>query len=318
MHAPFHWKLMPTATFAAEFAAYGPDRVAGQTCSIAEARAYCRRLAHTHYENFAVASWLLPRDLRPHFHAVYAYCRWADDLADEMGDRQQSLEMLDWWEEQVHDCYAGRVRHPVFVALQETIAEFSIPRQPLLDLLVAFRQDQHQTRYEDFPQLLQYCRYSANPVGRLVLYLGRVHDDERGRLADHVCTGLQLANFWQDVARDWDRGRIYLPQTTCRQFGYDEAMFGRREANAAFRSALELEVVRAEMFLRAGLPLVDLMPGKLRGDVWLFIQGGLKILAHVRRQAFDVWSHRPEVSKAEQFGLLLGCLLRSRGGRRTP
>ena len=178
-----------------------------------------------HYENFTVASRLLPRRLRQHVCNIYAYCRWADDLADEIGDPQRSLALLDWWETQLRDCYDGRAAHPVFIALSETIRKFDIPAEPFLDLLVAFRQDQRVTRYETIDQVLEYCRCSANPVGRLVLYLGRCHTPERARLSDSICTGLQLANFCQDVARDWDRGRIYLPQADCRRFGYDEAVF---------------------------------------------------------------------------------------------
>jgi squalene synthase HpnC len=303
------------STFASQLAAYGPERTSARAVSLPEARDYCRRLAHTHYENFVVASWLLPRALRPHFYCIYAYCRWADDLADEVDGQAQSLKLLDWWEEQLCDCYAGHARHPVFVALAETIAEFAIPETPFLDLLVAFRRDQQALRYETFADLLDYCRYSANPVGRLVLYLGRCHDEARGALADSVCTGLQLANFWQDVARDWDRGRLYLPLESCRRFGYDEPQLERRQASPEFRRLLEFEVTRAEGFLHDGLPLVDRVPRYLSGDVWLFIQGGLKILSHVRRLDYDVWSRRPKVTKREQFGLLLGCLWRNGFGR---
>ncbi len=211
-----------------------------------QAQAYCRRLARTHYENFTVASWLLPRKLRQHFANIYAYCRWSDDLADETAGGAESLQLLDWWQSQLDDCYRGIATHPVFVALQSTIDEFDIPIDPFRDLLIAFRQDQTQTRYETFDDLLGYCRNSANPVGRLVLYLGRCHDDRRGQLADNICTALQLANFWQDVARDYDRGRIYLPQESCRRAGYDEAMFARREFNPQFRQLLAGEVDRAE------------------------------------------------------------------------
>jgi squalene synthase HpnC len=304
---------MPCASFAAELTAFGPDRAAASPPSPAAARAYCRNLARSHYENFTVASWLLPRDLRPHFYHVYAYCRWADDLADETGDRQQSLQLLDWWEDELQACYQGRAWHPVFQALTETIREFSIPIEPLADLLVAFRQDQSVARYETFDELLHYCRYSANPVGRLVLYLGRAHNDECGKLADQVCTGLQLANFWQDVARDFDRGRVYLPQETCRRFNYEPAMFERREYNSAFHQVLKFEVDRAETFLRSGLPLVERVPSILAADVWLFIQGGLKILSHIRQLDYNVWACRPQVSKLDQLSLLVGYMSRRLG-----
>ncbi len=223
--------------FSRDLEHFGPDATP-QPLTLGQSRQYCRRLAERHYENFTVASRLLPRRLRQHVCNIYAYCRWADDLADETGDPQRSLALLDWWEKLLRQCYQGQATHPVFVALSETIHEFNIPAEPFLDLLVAFRQDQQVTRYETIDQLLEYCRYSANPVGRMVLYLGRCHTPERARLSDSICTGLQLANFWQDVARDWDRGRIYLPQADCRRFGYDEGCFARRECNEAFRQLL--------------------------------------------------------------------------------
>jgi squalene synthase HpnC len=297
--------------FAAELANYGPGAAAAHCPTLSESREYCRRLARSHYENFSVASWLLPGHLRQHFYHVYAYCRWADDLADETGDPAQSLELLAWWDEQLRECYQGQARHPVFVALAETIREFKIPADPFADLLIAFRQDQRVTRYETFEDLLGYCRNSADPVGQLVLYLGRCHDETRGRLSDCICTGLQLANFWQDVARDWDRGRVYLPQSSCRDFGYDETHFTRHEYTPAFRQLMRSEVDRAEQFLREGLPLVELMPRGLRGDIWLFAQGGLKILEKIRRLDYDVWSKRPVVSKGDKLRLLAGCVARN-------
>lgn len=308
---------MPSATFASELARYGPQpRAAVPT--LAESQAYCSRLARTHYENFTVASRLLPRALREHFYAVYAYCRWADDLADETAP-EMAGPLLDWWEEQLASCYLGRADHPVFVALQVTIREFGIPAEPFAALLRAFRQDQSVRRYETFADLLKYCEFSANPVGHLVLYLGRCFDPGRAALSDSVCTGLQLANFWQDVAQDWDRGRVYLPQEDCRKFGYLTESFAGRQANSAFRELLAFEVDRAETWLRRGLPLVDQMPPALSGDVWLFIHGGLAILNRIRGQRHDVWSRRPRVSKLDRARLLAGCLWRNRRVlRRTP
>lgn len=294
---------MAAASFLEELAIYGPTGQRARA-GLAEAQAYCRRLANSHYENFTVASWLLPAELRPHFCNVYAYCRWSDDLADETAGGAQSLELLDWWQSQLEDCYRGIVVHPVFVALAQTVREFAIPIEPLRDLLTAFRQDQMQKRYDTFDALLGYCRNSANPVGRLVLYLGRCHDEERGRLSDSICTGLQLANFWQDVARDYQLGRIYLPLESCRRFGYDEAMFARHEFNPLFRELLASEVDRAEQYLLAGKPLVAMMPAKLRIDIRLFIEGGLAILRAIRKIDFNVWQCRPTVSKTAKLGLL--------------
>jgi squalene synthase HpnC len=272
-------------------------------------------LANRHYENFTVASRLLPRELRQHFCNVYAYCRWADDLADETEQGEQSLALLDWWEMQLRDCYQGKARHPVFVALGETIEQFAIPADPFSDLLVAFRQDQQVKRYETFDELLQYCVYSANPVGRLVLYLGRCCTPDRVALSDSICTGLQLANFWQDVARDWDRGRVYLPQADCRQFGYAESNFARREYNEAFRRLLAAEVDRAENYFQRGLPLVHRVPRRLRLPVTLFAGGGLAILEAIRRQGYDVWTRRPVISSWKKMQILVRCWWRLRCGK---
>lgn len=306
---------MPTASFAADLELYGPRAKQPEGLSPAQSRAYCRRLARRHYENFTVASLLLPRRLRQHFCNVYAYCRWADDLADEVGGPADSLGLLDWWQRQLLECYRGRAVHPVFIALTDTIRQFDIPADPFADLLVAFRQDQKVTRYETFEQLLEYCRYSANPVGRIVLYLGRCHDRRRAELADSICTGLQLANFWQDVARDWGRGRIYLPQDDCRRWGYDESMFARRHFNDAFRRLLAAEVAETQRRLRRGLPLVEMVPRRLRLDVALYVHGGLAILEAIRRQDYDVWSRRPTLSKVDKLRLAAKCWWRLR--RRT-
>ena len=300
--------------FARDLERYGPESQPGEPPSLGESQRYCRRLARRHYENFTVASLLLPWRLRQHFYNIYAYCRWADDLADETGDPQRSLALLDWWETHLHACYRGQTFHPVFVALAATIEKFAIPPAPFVDLLVAFRQDQRVRRYEDIGQLLNYCRYSANPVGRIVLHLARCHTPERATLSDMICSGLQLANFCQDVARDWDRGRVYLPQADCRRFGVEETTFARRECNEAFRRLLAAEVDQAEGSLRRGLPLAGLMPAGLQLDVALFAHGGLAILEAIRRQNYDVWTARPQVSKRDKWWLLARCWWRLQRG----
>lgn len=302
------------SNFAAELARLGPDAAPARQWSLTDAQAYCRRLARSHYENFTVASWLLPKRLRQPFCDVYAYCRWSDDLGDETAGGASSLVLLDWWHDQLRACYAGRRRHPVFVALAETIREFSIPIEPFAELLVAFRQDQVKQRYATRDELLAYCRYSANPVGRLVLYLGRCHDAQTAPLSDSICTGLQLANFWQDVARDWAIGRRYLPDDTIATFDCGAA-FDDCRATPGFRAALEREVDRAAACLRAGLPLVALVPRDLRIDVSLFIQGGLAILQQIRRLDYDVWSGRPTIGRRQQLALLWNAW---RDARRKP
>ena len=301
---------MPDSSFADELARFGPQTQ--RPFSLAEAQRYCRRLAATHYENFTVGSWLLPRHLRQHFANVYAYCRWADDLADETAGGAESLALLDWWEDQVRASYRHEpATHPVFVALADTIAEFAIPMQPWLDLLTAFRQDQQVKRYETFAELLGYCRNSANPVGRLVLYLGRCATDEHIAWSDSICTGLQLANFWQDIARDLAKGRIYVPRESMARFGYEEDALMRREYSPAFQRLLAFEVDRAVEFLHNGLPLVASVPAWLAVDIEMFIRGGQAILSVIRAADYDVWSRRPKVSKWTQARLFAGCLWRS-------
>jgi squalene synthase HpnC len=304
-------------SFATQLARYGPDRDYPPV-SRADARAYCAAVTRSHYENFTVASLLLPRRLLRHFHAVYAYCRWADDLADEAGGGAEALRLLAWWREQLLACYQGKASHPVFVALQDTIAQFDIPRQPFLDLLVAFEQDQRVTRYRTFDDLLGYCRGSANPVGRLVLYLLECHDEQRGELSDHVCTALQLANFWQDAARDLDLGRVYLPEEDRLRFGYGDDDLHARRFTPAFAELLRFEVERTRDLFFRGYPLVDLVPHEVTAEIELFIEGGLGILDKIEKQGFDVWSRRPVLAKWDKGVLLARALWRRlRGGLRV-
>lgn len=275
--------------------------------TLAEAQVYCRRVARGHYENFTVASWLLPKHLHQHFANIYAYCRTADDLADE-GATDRRLAALDTWEQHLRDCYSGRAVHPIFVALAETIAEFEIPIDPLADLLIAFRQDQHVSHYATTAALLGYCRFSANPVGRLVLHLGRCCDQYTAALSDSICTGLQLVNFCQDVARDWrDRQRIYLPQETLRQFGGDEqtlvADVARGHASKELRGAIAHETERAAEYLQEGWPLVDRVASELRLEVELFVRGGLAVVETIRRQDYDVLRRRPVVTRGKKLQL---------------
>jgi squalene synthase HpnC len=295
--------------FAKDLARFGPDR-AYPPVSLAAARQYCSRLTHTHYENFSVASLLLPRRLLPHFHAVYAYCRWADDLGDETGGGPRTLALLRWWREELLRCYDGQPRHPVMVALCPTIRRYRIPPQPFLDLLFAFEQDQLVKTYATFDQLLNYCRHSANPVGHLVLYLCECYDPARAALADHICTGLQLANFWQDVARDLDIGRVYLPEEDRKRFGYGDGDLQARRFTPAFAELMRFEVERARDLFYRGMPLVDEVPAEVRADIDLFLRGGLAILRKIERQRYNVWAARPVLAKWEKAALVSGALLR--------
>ncbi|HEX2327203.1 MAG TPA: squalene synthase HpnC [Candidatus Angelobacter sp.] len=273
--------------------------------SLEEARAYCERLAKTHYENFAVATWFLPARLRQHFYNVYAYCRISDDLGDEVGNAEQSLELLDLWEAELNACYAGSPRHPVFVALAETVKQCEIPRHEFSDLLIAFRQDQSITRFETFDDVLGYCRYSANPVGHLVLYLCGYRDAERQQLSDYTCTALQLANFWQDVTVDYGKGRIYLPLEDLRRFSVSEQVIAERRTTPEFLELMKFQVQRAREWFDRGVPLVKKVNKELAIDLELFTRGGQEILNAIERQGYDVLRARPVISKSRKLMLVL-------------
>jgi squalene synthase HpnC len=273
--------------------------------SLAEAEEYCRRLARSHYENFSVATWFLPRRLRQPFCNVYAYCRISDDLGDEVGDPVASLQLLDQWESELDACYAGNPRHPVFVALAGTVREFDIPKHEFSDLLTAFRQDQTITRYQTFADLLGYCVNSANPVGHLVLYLCGYRDAERQKLSDFTCTALQLANFWQDVSVDYEtKGRVYLPLEDLRRFGVAEDDLGARRNSAAFREMMKFEVARAREWFQLGEPLIGSVAKDLALDIELFSRGGKEILNAIEQQGYAVLGCRPSISKARKVMLL--------------
>lgn len=284
-----------------------PDsyRIPESPPSLKEAQAYCERLARTHYENFSVATWFLPARLRQHFYNVYAYCRISDDLGDEVGNPQQSLQMLDQWEAELNACYQGSPRHPVFVALSETVRGFGIPKHEFSDLLIAFRQDQSVTRFETFDDVLGYCRYSANPVGHLVLYLCGYSDAERQQLSDCTCTALQLANFWQDVAVDYGKGRIYLPLEDLRRCGVSEDDIACRRVTPQFIGLMKFQVQRAHGWFERGLPLIKKVNKDLAIDIELFSRGGEEILNAIERQKFDVLSSRPVISKSRKLWLVL-------------
>jgi squalene synthase HpnC len=272
--------------------------------TLAEARQYCAHLARTHYENFSVASWFLPRRLCQHFFNVYAYCRISDDLGDEVGDAAASLALLGQWEHELDACYAGTPKHPVFVALAETVRQFDIPKHEFSDLLIAFRQDQTVTRFGTFNDLLAYCNYSANPVGHLVLYLCGSRDPERQQLSDFTCTALQLANFWQDVTTDYAKGRIYLPLEDLHFFNVSEDDIARNQNTPAFRDMMKFEVERARDWFRQGLPLIGRVDRELAIDLDLFSRGGQEILNAIEKQNFAVLGNRPAISTPRKLALV--------------
>jgi squalene synthase HpnC len=294
--------LQPTAFLASADAM-------GRAWTLPESLAYTRWLATHHYENFQVVSFLLPKRLHQDFYNVYAFCRWADDLGDEIGDTAESLRLLAWWRAELQAMYAGgAVQHPVFVALRGTVQQCETPQTLFADLITAFEQDQTVTRYRDFAQLFEYCKYSANPVGRLVLNLCGYRDEERGALSDATCTALQLANFWQDVTVDLKKDRVYLPLGLLEAHQYPvEALFEHRfddHFRAAMREAVE---IARGLFLK-GLPLADQVDRRLSIDLELFSRGGLRVLDKIEQQGYDVLHARPSVSKFERVRLLVGAI----------
>lgn len=323
---------------------FGPDRC--QALTYEQAADYTRKLAKSHYENFTVVSWFLPRRLREDFRHVYSFCRWADDLGDETGDPRRSLELLAWWRRELDLCYAGSPRHPVFVALAPTIEKHDIPRKPFDDLISAFEQDQTVNRYRTWEQVCDYCTRSADPVGRLVLYLCGYRDEERQRLSDATCTALQLANFWQDVRRDvLERNRVYIPSDIASRQGLDiDTMVSAIQFDAAaapascgcgscpapsasihailpaYRATLHELCDRTWPLFETGRRLWPLLARDIRIDIQLFSMGGEAILKLIRRQDYDTLQRRPKLGKGAKLMLMMraviGKLLSFGGGHR--
>lgn len=282
---------------------YGPG-CAPHRLSFEDCQAYCAMLAKRHYENFSVVSWLVPRELRQHLVNVYAYCRWSDDLADETGDRELATSLLVWWREQLEQCYDGKAAHPVFIALSKTIDKYSLSKELFTGLLDAFLQDQTVKRYETVEQLKGYCRGSADPVGRILLSMCNIFDPESLRQSDSVCTGLQIANFCQDMRIDAVRDRIYMPQEIWSKFDVDESMILSAKPHDNLKMALKYWCQCSFRHLAEGLLLVRAVPPWLARDLQLFVRGGVKILEEIRRSDYDVWSRELEVSRKTKLFLL--------------
>jgi squalene synthase HpnC len=284
--------------------------------NLPEAEAATAHLAHSHYENFSVVSVLLPKRLRQDFCNVYAFCRVADDLGDEVGDREQALRLLAEFHQLTEACYHGDGDTALFVALRGTIRKYDIPIQPFLDLISAFQQDQHIVRYQTFEQVVDYCRRSADPVGRLVLYMCGYRDEQRQRFSDQICTALQLTNFWQDVRRDiLDRDRIYLPLDTMNRFGVTEAQIRQGRCDQPYRDLIRFEVDRTQALFDQGEALLPMLDRSVRAQVSLFARGGRSILQAIRRQNYDTLSHRPSLSKMQKGRLIASALVGYLAGR---
>jgi len=288
--------------------------------SLAEAQAWCKHLATTHYENFHVATFFLPAALRPHFHSVYAFCRTSDDLGDEIADTATATRLLAQWRAMLHECFAEPElsRHPVFVALQPTIVACSLPIEPFDDLISAFEQDQSHTHHESLESLEAYSRYSANPVGRLVLLVSGYRSEELFQLSDDICTGLQLANFYQDVVEDDARGRRYIPADAMRRFGVTDEQIHERRFDAEFRVMMQFLVDDARARLTRGQRIVSLVDRDLAATLSLFVKGGFAILDAIAAQGYDTLRARPVVTKEAKLRLLGGALLGKVGAMLRP
>ena len=278
--------------------------------SLAEAQAWCKTLATTHYENFHVATFFLPAALRPHFHSVYAFCRTSDDLGDEVADTATATRLLAEWRAMLHQSFANPQlsRHPVFVALQPTIAQCSLPIQPFDDLISAFEQDQVYTHHESLATLEHYSRYSANPVGRLVLLVSGYRSEELMQLSDDICTGLQLANFYQDVVEDRGRGRRYIPADAMQRFGVNDEQLIDRRFDSNVRAMMQFLVADARDRLTRGQRITTLVSRDLASTLQLFVNGGHAILDAIASQDYDTLRARPVVTKAAKLRLLGGAL----------
>jgi squalene synthase HpnC/squalene synthase HpnD len=275
-------------------------------CSPADAERYTRWLATHHYENFNVVSRLLPKELHQHFYNVYAYCRWSDDLGDEVASPARAIELLDAWEDELKLIYANGAgpSHPVLIALAQTIRTKNIPIIPFSDLLKAFRQDQTIRRYKTWADVYDYCVYSANPVGRLVLYLCGYRDEMRQKMSDDTCTALQLANFWQDVSRDLEKGRIYIPLEALAKYGLTEGDIVNQRFDERYVALMKELIARTRQLFAAGMPLASTVAPFLRVDLEMFSRGGLAILDAIESSGYDTLRKRPSLSKWTQAKLL--------------
>ena len=302
--------------FAEQLRQYGPKSSEHQQ-SLESCQAYCRWFAKQQYENFTVVSFLLPRRIRQDFYNIYAYCRWSDDLADEIDGQQASLELLKWWRGELSMCYCSRPSHPIMLALQSTIREHNLPECHFSDLISAFEQDQRIRRYDTTTQLMDYCERSANPVGRILLRLGNCDSAENIKASDSICTGLQIANFCQDMARDARINRIYAPKDLLEKHQVTESELLAANVTQPLREFLCEWVTQTKEYFHNGWQLVSNVPGWLATDVDLFVRGGLATLALIEKQGFDVWTDRPKLSKTHKLKLMAQSLA-TRFTRRAP
>ncbi len=285
--------------------------------NLSDAKEFCRKYTCQHYENFTVASWLLPKQIRQNFYPIYSFCRWADDLGDESPDNESALVALDDWESQLNDCYSNKTLHPIFIALKPIIDKYRIPKSLFTDLINAFRLDQTKKEYNSRQELLDYCKLSANPVGRIVLHLAQTTDEESLILSDKICTGLQLANHWQDIARDKRRKtadgnsdlRRYIPLDDMTACGYASEDFQNEIYNNAFLELMTQLCSWADSFFIEGSQLVERVPRNFRTDIKVFVLSGRKLLESIRRVKYNVWVKRPTISRWEKLRIIFQAFL---------
>ncbi len=273
---------------------------------------YCEEIARSHYENFPVASFFIPKEKRKYIFSIYAFARAADDFADEPGIRSKEdrLNLLDEWNQKLTDCYNGKTYDPIFIALNKTINDNKIPIEPLENLLKAFKQDVVKSRYENFGEVLDYCSNSANPIGRLMLMIFGEQDENMFRLSDNICTALQLTNFWQDVSIDLEKDRIYIPLEDMKHFGYSEEELKKRIQTANFKKLLKYKIEETQKLFDKGKELIALTKKqdklkKLSKQLILTWYGGTEILNKIIKNDYDVFNKSPKLKYFDKLKLVL-------------
>lgn len=292
------------------------DHPVDKKWTVGESYEFCRRLTVSHYENFPVGSLLIPKHLRPHVHAIYSFARVSDDFADEADYKGKRMDLLNEWERMLINCYEGKAEHPIFIALGETVKTIDLPIELFQGLLKAFKMDVTVSRYEDFDQVLGYCRYSANPVGRLILHLFDYRDEELFHLSDCICTALQLANFWQDVTIDLKKDRSYIPKNEMKRENYTEADLFAHVYDERFVRLMEPLVKRTWRLFNEGCPLVERVKWPLNAELRFTWLGGTTILHRVMQNEFNVFEYRPKLSKWDFLKLGLRSFFQIEGIRK--
>jgi squalene synthase HpnC len=277
--------------------------------SVQEAFRFCEELAKSHYENFPIG-WFVPRESRKFVYAIYAFARTADDFSDEASYDGRRLESLDNFEKELEAAIRGEAKTPLFIAVAETLEKTGIPPQLLKDLLTAFRLDVGKKRYKDFKELESYCVYSANPIGRIVLFLYGYKDPHLLELSDKICTGIQLVNHWQDVGVDLAKDRVYLPEEDLKRFQYSYEDLAQRKVNDAFCSLMRFEIARARSFFYEGKDLMKALNRRLRWQISLMWLGPMEILNRIEKKGYDVFHSRPKLSKADLIKLIFSIPLK--------